>query len=115
MPIIIALVLAIPTYGISLVVVFIYYLFKMGDAHEKVETAIKHKLYDKGVGAIAFDDISFAEALSYSLKDEVKITYQENNYIEFEVNLDNKLLLVVIGKEPLGNNLMINSVNIKGG
>jgi hypothetical protein len=108
MKFIIALALAIPTYGISLVVLFIYIYFKTSSFSKNMKNAIVYLSTDSHPLGTCFEEIHYAQALAYA--DEVgSIRSQSGQYIEFNVEIDGVEYFVTLNREPNGNGAILTS------
>jgi len=108
MKFIIALVLAIPTYCISLILLFIYMYFKTSSFSKNMKKAILYLSTDSHPLGTCFDEIHYAQALAYA--DEVgNISSQSGQYVEFNVEIDDVKYFVTLNREPSGNGAILTS------
>jgi len=108
MKFIVALLLAIPTYGISLVLLFIYMFFKTSSFSKNIKKAIVYLSTDSHPLGTCFEEIHYAQALAYA--DEVgSITSHSGQYVEFTVEIDGVNYFVTLNREPGGNGAILTS------
>jgi hypothetical protein len=108
MKFIIALLLAIPTYGISLVLLFVYMSFKTLSFSKNIKKAIVFLSTDSNPLGACIEEIHYAQALAYA--DEVgSITSRRGQYVEFTVEIDEVNYFVKLSREPGGNRAILTS------
>lgn len=108
MKFIIALVLAIPTYGISIILLFIYMYFKTSSFSSNMKKGIVHLSTDSYPLGTCFEEIHYAQALAYA--DEVgSIISKSGQYVEFNVEIDGINYFVTLNREPGGNGAILTS------
>lgn len=110
MKVIIALILAIPTYGVSLLILFLYMLYKAKSVKPNMEKAIVYLSKNESAIGTCFKEISYPQALAYANELGV-ITNQIGPYIEFEIRIDEKNYAVTLNKEPGGSGAILNARN----
>lgn len=111
MKFIVALVLAIPTYGISLAVLFLYLIFKTKNVKKNMNKAVVHLADNHSGLGVCFKEIRYVQARAYA--EEVgEIKKQIGNYFEFSVEIDGKSYAVCINKEPEGKGAIIKSEDV---
>ena len=110
MKIIIALILAIPTYGLSLLILLAYWFCKTKNLKGNMEKAIVY-LSDNNYPGTCFNEISYPQAVCYA-GDMGQITYQEGLYIEFSIQINRKKYQVDLNREPNGNGAILRAKNI---
>ena len=107
---IIALVLAIPTYGVSLLMLFLFMIYKAKSVKSNLQKAIVYLSNNESIVGTCFKEISYQHARTYA--NEVgMITYQSGPYIEFEVQIDEKSYAVTLNREPNGNGAVLTAKN----
>ncbi len=105
---ILALALAIPTYGISIILLFIYMYLKTSNLSKNMEKAIVNLSTDSYPLGTCFKEIQYVQALAYA--DEVgNIISQSGKYIEFNVEIDRVEYRVSLNQEPNGNSAILTS------
>jgi len=110
MKFIIALILAIPTYGVSLLILFLYMIYKAKSVKPNMEKAIKYLSKRESAIGTCFKEISYPQALGYA-SELGTITNQRGPYIEFEVQIDEKSYAVTLNKEPIGRGAILTAKN----
>lgn len=110
---IIALILVIPTYGLSLVVLFAYLCFRANSVGRNIEASIKSLATEKHtiVGS-CFPNISYNQVISYIDSHRGDVTYRSGTYIDFNIILENKKYAVSLNKEPLGLRAILSAKDI---
>jgi hypothetical protein len=108
MQFIIALILAIPTYGLSLVFLFLYHHFRIKRFTKNMEKAIVQLARNQGFKTALIEEILYIDALVYG--DEVgKNITKRGHYVEFTVDIDSINYTVTVEREPLGKRAIIGS------
>ncbi|MBT4290056.1 MAG: hypothetical protein HOD92_22250 [Deltaproteobacteria bacterium] len=108
MKFIIALVLAIPTYGMSLIILIAYLFIKHLNFSKNMEKAIVYLSSDSYPLGTCFDEIRYAQALAYA--DEVgNIISKRGQYVEFEVKINGDSYFVTLNREPDRNGAILTS------
>ncbi len=110
MKFIVALVLAIPTYGISIILLFIYVHFKtrMYYKNSNIKEVIVYLSEDSYIVGRCFGDIYYMEALAYA-SIIGSIQTQRGQYVEFNVKIDGVNYFVTLDREPNGNCAILRS------
>jgi hypothetical protein len=111
MKVIIALILAIPTYGLSLLILLAYWFYKTKDLKANMEKAIVHLSNNKHSLGTCFNEISYPQAVGYA-GEMGQITYQQGSYIEFSIQINRKKYQVTLNSEPDGDGAVLNAKNI---
>jgi hypothetical protein len=108
MKFIIALVLAIPIYGILLILLLIYMYLQTSNFSKNIEKAITYLSSDSYPLGTCFNEFHYVQVLAYA--DEVgNILSQSRQYVEFSVEIDAKEYFVTLNREPNGNGAIITS------
>jgi hypothetical protein len=108
MQFIIALILAIPTYGLSLVFLFLYNHFRIKRFTKNMEKAIVQLARNQDFNRALIEEILHIDALVYG--DEVgKNLTKRGHYVEFTVDIDSFNYTVTVTREPLGKRAIIGS------
>ena len=108
MKVIIALVLVIPTYGTSLLILFAYYFYKTRKLKPNIENAIEYLAGANHPTGMCFDEISYPQAIGYA-KEVGQIVKQTGDYVEFKVNIKQRTHHVSINREPNGSGAILNT------
>ncbi len=108
MKLLIALILAIPTYGLSLLIFFVYMIFKTSKVKPTMEKAITYLATDSSPLGTCFSEISYPQALGYA-SEVGTIQKKVNSYVEFTVDINGLDYLVTLNKEPTGNGAILTS------
>ena len=98
----------VPTYGISLVVLFAYLYFSMGNPKDKVEKGIICLSEDSSPLGTHLEGLHYAQVLAYA-DEYARITHTSGQYVEFNVMIDGSKYLVTLNREPNGNGAILNS------
>lgn len=107
---IIALVLAIPTYGVSLLILFLFMIYRAKRVKSNLQKAIVYLSKNESIIGTCFKEISYQHAHAYASELGV-MTYQSGPYIEFEVQIDEKSYAVTLNREPNGNGAVLTAKN----
>ena len=111
MKFIIALVLAVPTYGVSILILFAYMFYKTKNLKTNMEKAIVYLSNDNHFQGTCFDEISYTQAIGYA-SETGQITDQVGLYIEFKVEINEKKYEVTLNREPNRDGAILNAKNI---
>ena len=106
MPIVIALVLLIPTYGLSLVGLGIYYYLKKSN----LENAILYTLENPTAIGYKFENIDWSMALAFLEGKNAKLLYKEHRLIDCTLYINDKHLQVTIVKDLYSDACIIGPV-----
>ncbi len=109
MLIIIALILAIPTYGFSLILLFGYWWYKHKKLEKNLQKAIHHLLNNSSAISTCFDDIDYRHAATYLREKATRLRVQSGLYLEYEFDSDKGILVVKLDKEPNGKSAVMNA------
>lgn len=108
---IVALILAFPTYGVSLLVLAAYFFLTLGNKFSHIQEAIvqiasREDGYD-GLG-FAVDNIQYSEVVRYAQGIE-RIQGVQGKMVSFKTNIGGIDYDVIVNKEPLGSRAIINA------
>ena len=108
--IIIALILAIPTYGLSLVFLYLYHYFRVQRFMKHMELAIVQLARaNYGRRGALIEQVQYLDALIYGDEEGKNIT-KKGHYVEFTVDIDSINYTVTVEREPLGKRAIISSI-----
>lgn len=108
MKFILAILFAIPTYGASFIVLFIYMIYKTMNVRKNTEAAIKFlSRTPSNVGACV-EGISYLQAYAY-LSEFGEIKKIGSNFYEYSLDIDGEPYAGTLGVEPLGSLAMLTS------
>lgn len=103
---VIALIFAIPTSGISLIVLITYLYFSITNATKNIEKAILYLSNDSYSLGICFDNIHYAQVLAYA-SERGKITDRVGQLVKFDVVIKNNLYSVDLNRELGGDGAIL--------
>lgn len=106
---IIALILAIPTYGLSLVLLVAYWWYQHKKLEKNLKSAIQYLLHDSSALGTCFDEINYKHAAAYLNGKATKVRSQIGYYIEYEFALNQGVMVVILDKEPNGSKAILNA------
>lgn len=106
---IIALILAIPTYGTSLLVLIIYNYYWNKFFIDKVNKTIKWLSTDDSPLSTSFYNIKYIDACNYVDKFG-SITCKENDYIEFDIDIEKIKYSVILNRDINGRDATLHSM-----
>ena len=113
MKFILALLLAIPTYGISLIVLLLYSASSNHKASRRIDRVIIHLSSDPLSWGACIEGLPYNLVFGYA-KSFGKIIYRDDFLIKFEISLNDKMYLVTLDKEPNGRDAILISKDISG-
>jgi len=105
----VALLLAIPTYGLSLLVLFIYINIVTMNSIYKIKKAIVLTSDSHSSSGTHFDKIHYGEALAYAIE-YGRISYRSGNFVKFNIGIDGQQYFVSLQNTPGMNGATLSSV-----
>lgn len=110
MGLIVAIFLAWPTFGISLVVYAVVKFALHANRKQKIiQEAIKHLARENDAMGTSYREISFNQANSYAGSDYCQIIKIENGITYFTTRIDNNNYIVELKKTPDGFGSILNA------
>lgn len=106
-----ALLLAIPTYGLSVLALFAHMLYKAKNVKPNMENAIKFLSKSENIIGTCFKEISYPQALGYA-SEMGSITKKIGDFVEFETEIDENQYIVTLNREPNGRGAILNAKKI---
>lgn len=111
MKLLVALILAIPTYGISLAILILYLVIKTRNTKKDISKAIVF-LSEKHEGeSICFDEINYIQARAY-VEEFGEIKKEIGLYLELLISIEGDSYRVCLNKEPIGKGAIFKVENI---
>lgn len=107
MKFILALLFAIPTYGISIILLFAYMYYQTFSFKKKFEQSIIYLSKNKHTLGVCFEGINYVQAVAYA--NEIgTVSHKTGTYLEFYVEINNNKYKVMLDKETFGENVVLN-------
>ena len=111
MKFIFALLFAIPTYGVSILILFGYMFYKTKNLKSNLNNAIKFLAKENSVIAVCFTEINYVQALAF-VSEFGKMIKKTGTYIEFNIAIEGCIYAVILDREPNGKGIVLNAKNI---
>jgi hypothetical protein len=108
MKFVVALALAIPTYGISLGVLLVYLSVKTGNFKKNFEKAVIFLSEEEVAQSTVFEGVGYAQVLGYA-SERGEIIEQHGHYVRFFLDLDGGTYVVSLSRELGGSGAILNS------
>lgn len=108
MKFVVALALAIPTYGISLGVLLVYLSVKTGNFKKNFEKAVIFLAEEEVAQSTVFEGVGYAQVLGYA-SERGEIIEQHGHYVRFFLDLDGGTYVVSLSRELGGSGAILNS------
>lgn len=109
MKFILAIALAIPTYGLSLLVLIFYLWFSHGKMINAIPRIIMKLSEDKSSLGVCVDKLEYPALLGYA-HEEGNITFQSDDHFEFDLKFkseDNCLYKVKVSRDAKNKNVIL--------
>lgn len=111
MKIALALLLAFPTFGLSIVVLLVYMFFKTKNVKNAIETAVEMLSAEESKRRVCIDGLSYIQAYAY-LHECGKITQEINGLCNYSVCINGNTYRGTLTREPNGSNALLSATNM---
>ncbi len=108
---IVALLLAIPTYGLSIAILLVYNYFSARSRLDRIKSAIVILSNEKTNIGTLVDGVRAEDVIAYAANTTLGILHQERGYIRFRCRIEKEEYKIELYREPGGGDGAILKVN----
>lgn|GEM_PF-6268001 len=105
---VLALIFAIPTFGLSIVSLFVYHYFRVKSFRRTMEYVIVDLAFTPKFHSALIEEIKHIDAFVYAEEVGENIS-KKGDIVKFTVNLDGLSYSIELEREPLGKKAIISS------